>query len=165
MDVSLSELWELVMDREAWRAVIHGVAESDMTKRLNWTELNWSHFTFGLEHPRTSGSMGVPVAVPATSPCRYWEMTVLNKWNPGLDSLHFQAKLIIPEPFAHSFGIQACTATHRHVQNALPTYTRTRTHSWTLLIGLGMIPSSVLWKMLKTHGQLGIGPLNTANKK
>ena len=32
MDVSLSELLELVMDRESWRAVIHGVAESDMTK-------------------------------------------------------------------------------------------------------------------------------------
>ena len=40
MDVSLSELWELVMNREAWRAVIHGVAK-------NRTQLSDFHFTLG----------------------------------------------------------------------------------------------------------------------
>ena len=50
MDMSLSMLWELVMDREGWRAAVHGITKSQawLRERLNWTELSQIYFKIHL---------------------------------------------------------------------------------------------------------------------
>ena len=90
MDVSLSELREMVMDREAWRASIHGVAKSQ-TRLSNWTELNWTE-DFFLElscffhDPMGVGNLISGSLAFSKSSLNIWKFTIHVLLKPGLEN-------------------------------------------------------------------------------
>ena len=76
MDMSLSELREMVMDREAWRAAIHGVTKSP-TWLSNWTELNWKQRCYFANKGPFSQSYGF-----SSSHVWMWELDCKESWAP-----------------------------------------------------------------------------------
>ena len=76
MDMSLSKLREMVMDREAWRTAIHGV-EKGRTWLSNWTELNWTGLQGGPSNPSLKKSV---LGVHWKDWCWSWNSNILDTW-------------------------------------------------------------------------------------